>query len=143
MKRSYTEEGKATALAILKANGGNLGRAAKASDVPRNTLRRWMVDPRKAAPEALRRQKEDELADRWSEVRDLSIGRAKEALERGEKLQLRDLFIGAGIATDKVNLLTGKPTERTEVMNLADFLKGAGPVPAPIMDKPRPTPLTN
>lgn len=122
-RRHYTEADKATALAVLKACDNDLSRAARETGVPRTTMQRWQTEPALAAPTDVRQAKEADLAARWSEVRDLAIIRAKEQLEAGGKLGLRDLTILAGVGTDKVNLLTGKSTERIEVTNLADFLR--------------------
>jgi len=89
----------------------------------------------------VRQQKEGEVAAGWGSVRDLAMERARALLnDPSTKLQLRDLSWTAAVATDKVQLLTGKPTERTEVLSLADFLKGSSPVapvsqPAPIVHK--------
>lgn len=41
MKRTYSDSDKATYLAALDANGGNISLTAKQTGVPRNTLSDW------------------------------------------------------------------------------------------------------
>jgi len=154
MRRHYSDKDRAEALAVLRAVGGDLSQAARDCGIPRKTLASWRAQPALAAPADVRQTKEDDLANRWSEVRDLAIIRAKEQLEAGGKLGLRDLTILAGVGTDKVNLLTGKSTERIEVTNLADFLRTTSgterPIPGvyspgsvPIVPKPQAVALSN
>jgi len=132
-RRRYTEADKATALAVLKARGNDLSKAARDTDIPRTTLQRWQSEPRNAAPLELRQQKERDAAGAWSELRDLALDRARATvLDDSQKIQFRDLSWTAAVATDKVQLLTGKPTERTEVLSLADFLRGSTPVHKPL-----------
>jgi len=140
-KRRYTEADKATALAVLKSCGGDYSKGARTAGIPRNTLKSWALEPRYAAPASVRQQKERDAAVAWSELRDLALDRARATvMDDSQKIQFRDLSWTAAVATDKVQLLTGKPTERTEVLSLADFLKGSSPVapvsqPAPILHK--------
>ena len=51
-RRTYTDEFRATALAALAANGGDLARTAAALDVPDRTPRAWAAGERH--PERLR-----------------------------------------------------------------------------------------
>ena len=138
MRRHYSDSDRAEGLAVLKATGGNMSAAARDLGIGRKTLAYWRAQPAIAAPEALRQSKEDDLARRWSEVRDMAIERAKEQLAAGGKLGLRDLTILAGVGTDKVNLLTGKSTERIEVLSLADFLRGSSQ-PQPLIQAALPS----
>ena len=58
---------------------------------------------------------------------DALLNRAEELLKAGGKLLLRDVTWTAAVGTDKVQLLTGKATERTEIVTLADFLRMNNP----------------
>jgi transposase-like protein len=128
MRRHYSDKDRAEILAVLKGHGGNVSRTAKDTGAPERTIAGWAASEKSranAAPADLRAQKEAELSEAWAEVRDKAIKRANEALDRGEKLGLRDLTILAGVATDKTQLLSGKATDRLEVTSLAEFLRAA------------------
>ncbi|MGH2714588.1 MAG: hypothetical protein ACRDM7_12025 [Thermoleophilaceae bacterium] len=118
LRNTYSPTTKATVLAVLASNGGNVKRtvrelAAQNIDVPRSTVRDWARDPESVAPEELRAQAADQLGAM------LEIGTAKYAL-----LLVHDEFIAHlaarspqhvatnfGILFDKHRLLFGKPTQ--------------------------------
>lgn len=112
MKRTYTDEQKAEALAVLKANGGNLTRTAGATGIPRKTLAEWSKGNHVSdAAEALIPQKVDELADKLEKIAHLISDSLPEKIE---KAGLRDASVSLGVVIDKRNLLIGKPTSISE-----------------------------
>ncbi len=120
MRRHYSEAEKAEVLARLTSNGGNLSRTSRESRVPRKTIERWAEDPERAAPTEVRKEKEQDLLNLWEEVERVLLAATVRKCEAGT---LRDtvsqLMVGAGIARDKIQLLTGGATAREETRTLA------------------------
>lgn len=146
-------ETKAAALALLDANGGNAKKTAAELGMPASTLRFWakrMSQPKrgilhKDTPE----EQLEELAGKWQKLLRTSVDLAQAAMDglsEQEKQQLktkdiRELTVSGAIATEKMQLLRGRPTQQLAVQDLASFLKnstesGTGAVPAAA-----PTPL--
>ena len=142
-------EVKAAALALLEANGGNAKQTAEQLGMPLSTLRFWagrMSQPNrgklhKDTPEA----ELEELAGKWQKILKKSteiVQAAMDALtpEQMQQLkpnQIRELVVTGAIATEKMQLLRGRPTQQLAVQDLASFLKnstdsgtGAAPVAA-------------
>ncbi len=115
-KRSYTDEEKATALAMLDANDGNLSRTSRETTVPITTLKGWR-DGRgtNGAVSQLRQVKKLELADLFeNHIRagmPLAEGKIKDA-------SYRDTMTGMGIAADKMALLRGNQPQTQGRVNV-------------------------
>lgn len=110
-RRHYSDEERAAALAILDARGGRLAEAAKAARVPRQTLQRWIESIDRAAPPQLRLDKRAELAALFEAEAKAALVAASDCRDDA---RYRELMTGAGIATDKWQLLTGGATARIE-----------------------------
>lgn len=116
-RREYSDDDRATGIALLQANSGNLSRTAKQLGVPRKTLAGWATvaqDENQPAPVellALRQQKKALLAGSF---RDLAAEIAGVLRTKLGSMSGRDLAIALGILTDKWQLLEGGPTQRTE-----------------------------
>ena len=125
-KSKFTPEFKATALATLQANGGNVSRTASLLNLPRKTLESWSKGlGMKAAPipEGLIEQKASELADNLDKVAALLVNEMNNP-EKIAKASLQDVGIALGIAIDKRNLLRHLPTsisERVEVNRRSQY----------------------
>lgn len=117
---TYGADDKARALVTLKANDGNLKRTSRETNIPVGTLRRWknamegegpvghLVEAIDALPEA-----EDEF------VREAEIIRSKALRLIGDKIDSGDAKVGelnavVGTLTDKVRLIRGEATSRSE-----------------------------
>ena len=116
-KTRYTDEQIATSLATLQANSGNAKRTAKSLGIPLTTLRQWAgraqsstAHPKQVDP-ALVDQQSEKLAGNWERI---ALGATDKAFERLDEASVKDLLIGAGIATEKVQLLRGRATSRSE-----------------------------
>ena len=143
-------EVKAAALELLEKNGGNAKQTAEQLGMPLSTLRFWagrMSQPargkmHKDTPE----QELEELAGKWQKLLKTSVDLAQAAMdnltdEQKHKLQMKDireLTVSGAIATEKMQLLRGRPTQQLAVQDLASFLKnstesgtGAAPAAAP------------
>jgi transposase-like protein len=106
-QRSYSEDEKASALALLDGNGGNVFRTARQLDMPRATLQEWRDGRGVNADVLTRRQgKKAELSARYeSLVHDvldvLTPAKLKDA-------GVRDLAVVVGVFTDKMLALDGE-----------------------------------
>lgn len=120
-RRHYSDEARAAALAALEANAGNVTRTARETGVPRATLQLWAAAPDRAAPPELRQEKRVEAADVYASIRDKASALldkaldliSPEALAADTKLLVAVSTVG-GTATDKGQLLAGKPTENVK-----------------------------
>lgn len=123
-RRHYSDADRAAALAVYDSTADQVHRlrdAARQFGCPATTLRRWLDDRDKAAPADLRTQEKETLASVYDRVafRAASLqDRVMEWLE-GQPAEvvakfLPDLNRTGGTATDKAELLRGRPTQRVE-----------------------------
>lgn len=111
-KRQYSDNDKATALAALDANGGNVTKTARETKIPASTITEWRDGRIHADVTDIRDEKVLEL----SELVEIEL-RAIFA-EMGVKratASYANLATAAGIFVDKKQLLAGKATERKEL----------------------------
>lgn len=118
MKRKrYTDDFRASAVLMLEAAGypgkeGALSQVAGQLGVPRSTLQGWFNGTRNAPPPELRHKKKLDLVEA---IRD-ELAAIFPALEGPRNnATYRELVTAVGILTDKLQLLTGQPTERQEL----------------------------
>jgi transcriptional regulator with XRE-family HTH domain len=112
----YSEDDKARALAALKANGGNVSRTAREMGIKEPTLRKWANGKTKPIPS---QKYEEKVTDLTVGLRSLVAGLMGLALVKVDEgdASLLDVLKSLGIAFDKLQLIEGKPTERTAVVN--------------------------
>lgn len=132
MRRGYSDQQRAEALAALDANEGNLSETARDTGIPRQTLQEWQ---RGRVPEGvpeLRQEKKQSLADRLEALAHTLIDVMP---EKAADASLQQVATSFGIAVDKMRLLRGEPTsieesrqELTEddASDLAAILHSAG-----------------
>lgn len=118
-RRRYDDKFRASALLLLEAAGypnkdGALATVSKNIGVPHNTLRNWFHGERNPVPSDVRQEKREELSDLLRNEIDGALGAMKGARDGAS---YRDLGTVAGILIDKLQLITGKPTERNEVVD--------------------------
>lgn len=111
-KRRYDDKFRASAVVMLEAAGypGRLGALAQVSQrlkVPETTLHGWARATRNPPPAELRTEKRGELID-WIRAELSGIFEAMPGAR--PDASYRDLGTVAGILTDKLQLLTGNPT---------------------------------
>jgi len=116
-RRHYTDEERATFVAMLKAEGypERLGALKKVADFARvhpNVLRRWWKATRNPPPTELVIQKIEAIDIRLEQIIHKILDLLPEALEDANT---RDLALTLGIAVDKHQLIRGQPTERQDV----------------------------
>lgn len=116
-QKRYDDKFRASAVVMLEAAGypgkeGALASTAKHLKVPHQTLRRWFLNEQNPPPSALVREKRGELSDLLRNEIDAALGAMDGARPEAS---YRDLGTVAGILIDKLQLITGKPTERSEI----------------------------
>ena len=109
MARQYTEDDKATALAALEANDGNLKRTASELNIPRATLTSWR-DGKGINTEVSEKchQKKEALSGLFEQACRVYLQHAVAKATVG-KTSGKDAMTAAAIAVDKMQLLDGKP----------------------------------
>ncbi|HYD00890.1 MAG TPA: hypothetical protein VEB22_06650 [Phycisphaerales bacterium] len=109
-KRQYSDSDKATALAALDANGGNVRRTARETGIPEKTIADWR-DGRGVVPEVaeIREEKKEALGDVFERVSRLYLERALSE-DAVSETKGKDAVIAAATAADKMQLLRGRPT---------------------------------
>lgn len=133
-KPRYDDKFRAGAMVMLEAAGwphteGALTRTAAHLKIPARTLSRWANGENNPAPDELVIEKRAELADLLrQEIRSAlnAMGTVR------PDASYRDLGTVIGILTDKLQLITGEPTENSNtriVIEYADF--EADPAQAP------------
>lgn len=108
-RRRYTDDDRATALAVLDSNNGNLTRTAREVGIAVSTLQRWIKD-RSEDLSDLRNQKRESLSELWEQVARAYIARALQDAVVDDTAAQSAVTVAA-IATDKKQLLSGQPTE--------------------------------
>ena len=116
-KRSYSDEEKASALAALAANGGNVKLTSQQIGIPRTTLLKWAAgEGVHACVTDIGHGKKQGLADRLEDIAhrllDAIPGKVAQA-------DLKQLSVSLGIAVDKMRLLREQPTS-IEAHDLSD-----------------------
>ena len=118
----YSDERAAQALAVLESVHGNVKKAARLTGVPRTTLQGWAgrgskkVKPKVVSAELVRDERQ-KLSEKWERTVNTALDRAglEEVLS---KASYKDLLVGAGIGTEKVELLQGRATSRSESLRI-------------------------
>lgn len=120
-RRRYPDTFRADAVLMLEAAGykgdpetnrkGALTAVAKRLDVPHPTLIRWFRRSSNPPPSELVQEKRFNLVAELTDLLGLHITEAKTAIGDAH---LSDLDRGIGILVDKLQLLSGEPTERIE-----------------------------
>jgi transposase-like protein len=118
-RRRYSDDDRATALAALAANGGNLRRTARDLGIPRGTLEAWAKGT--AHPEAAENSapKKEALAEILEGIVYNALGVLPGKLASANARQLMTI---AAVAVDKMLLLRGLPTQinQHELSHLGD-----------------------
>lgn len=107
-KRQYSDSEKASALAALDANGGNVNQTAKQLSIPRKTLAMWASNRHLSADVAdIRQEKKKELSEKLEDLAHAIVDILPAKLE---STPVRDLAGALIVAVDKMQLLKGAPT---------------------------------
>lgn len=125
---SYTDEQRAEAVALLKAEGypGKVGAMAAVSDttgVNPRTLYRWFHGKSNPPPDKVVRRKTGDLADMMEGLLHKTLNRMKNIIPKEDNL--RSLSVTAGILTEKMRLLRDQPTENVQSGTMAEWKQRA------------------
>ena len=115
-RQRYTRRQKVTA--VLAADMTSAEAAAEATGIPRTTIGYWLDKPEFVA---LRHKARESLAEEMSVIARLAAQKLVEAVLAG-RLEPRDLITALGVATDKMQLLTGQATDRLETRDITATL---------------------
>ncbi len=96
----------------------NASAAAEQTGIPRTTIQRWIDQPWAVE---LRQKTAEDLGDEMRVLAMLAAEKLTEAVRCG-KVSARDLIPLMGVAVDKAQLLSGRPTGRTEHRDLTGTL---------------------
>jgi|CXWK01.1.fsa_nt_gi hypothetical protein len=96
----------------------------------RKTLRRWWKEKDASPGGKIARHKKGDVVESLMELLHLHIGAAMEAVQGSE--DIRALDVGIGILVDKIQLLTGQPTWRGEII---DLLKQGTITPGDVLEE--------
>ena len=113
----YDDEFRASAVLMLEAAGypgpGALSRVSGHLGVARSTLRSWADGSHNPPPPKVRHEKKRDFVADLQHLLGLHIDAAADVV--GDSGDLRAIDTGIGIIVNKLQLLTGQPTERAEV----------------------------
>jgi transposase-like protein len=109
-RRRYTDDERATALAALAANGGNVARTAAQLGIPEKTLEHWSKGDRHPEAAKMGDQKRGPMADALLEVAWKLLDSIPAKIRQAP---LNQTATAMGIALDKARLLRGEPTSIT------------------------------
>lgn len=133
-KRQYSDNDKATALAALDANGGNLRRTSKQLGIPLATLQRWRDGQVNEDVTDLRTHKKGDLADKYEQVVNAYIDHLLKP-DTISSAKAGEASAVAGTATDKMRLLRGLPTEIVSIIpDVVQALQKLGKDPVAIFN---------
>lgn len=127
----YNDVDKARVIAVLQANDGNVKRTARETGVAEQTVRDWKKKMERrelppgtqaALPAAIKDFVEDAERLRNKAMHELEV-----LMDLGE-LKGKDLITVIGVLTDKVRLVQGKATSRTEQVQAAPTPEEFAPV---------------
>lgn len=116
-RRTYTPQEQARVALLLQSNGGNVKRTARDAHIPPMTVRDWKQKwEREGYPEqveeALPAVAED-LTTQLDQARSLAVDVVIEKLREG-KVSAKDAAWIASVFTEKINLINGAATSRSE-----------------------------
>jgi transposase-like protein len=119
-RRRYTDEERATAILFLESEGypeqiGALTRVARRLQIPHQTLSKWARGVQNPPPPQMAQEKRRDLIDL---LRDEAYAIVGEMGTTREDADYRTLGTVLGIVIDKLQLLEGKPTDRSEILGL-------------------------
>ena len=112
-KRTYTNDFRASALAALAANAGDVLRTARQLGIPETTLRHWAEGHRHPEARQMAEEKKRPLADRLEEIAHSLIDNMPAKMTVAT---LQQLTVSLGIAVEKMCLLREVPNAASETM---------------------------
>lgn len=120
-RKRFNDDFRASAVLMLEATGypekkGGLTQVSTHLGVPLSTLRGWFTAERNPPPAELRNEKRIDLVGELTSLLGLTFTAAKNTVDEAS---YKELATAIGIFVDKLQLLSGQPTERQE-LNVID-----------------------
>ncbi|QEL15134.1 transposase [Limnoglobus roseus] len=115
VRRRYSDDFRATAIAGLAANGGNVERTARALSIPAKTLEQWAKGSRNPVSAQLSGQKKLDLAEAMEQFAHNLMG---VSLEKVKNLNIKDLGVTLGIVVDKLLVLNAHMKAEQQEQNV-------------------------
>lgn len=119
-RSNYSDDIKAWVYVTLQANSGNVYKTAKETGLNESTIRAWV---KKWETDGIPEVVEDKLpevisaqTDRWSTVKNIALDRLLAVIPMATERQIAALANVAGMAEDKLRMIQGLPTQRTETV---------------------------
>jgi len=114
---AFTDDERADAVALLRLRGwpdskGALAAVANHYNIYATTLSRWATGASNPPPHKIVIKKTEDIKQELLELLGLTVLQAKSEVSEAN---FRELATAIGIITDKVLLLSGQPTQRTEL----------------------------
>lgn len=139
-RRRYTDEERANLVVMLEGEGypdtiGALAKVAGYAKVPESTLRGWFKARNNPPPAKLRDKKKQDLASKFEDIAYAMLDHAGDP-DIVDDMKGKDAVMSAAIATDKMRLLRGLPTEIVAIM--PEFVKAVerlGQSPLEVMSR--------
>lgn len=121
-RRTYTPQEQARVALLLKANDGNVKRTARETHMPPMTVRdwkqRWEAEGYPEPIEEVLPAVADDVTGYMDQARSLAVDVVIEKLREG-KVSAKDAAWIASVFTEKINLIKGLATGRTETVQIA------------------------
>lgn len=139
-RKRYTDEERAGLVVMLQGEGypetlGALSKVATYSGVPKRTLRRWFKGTNGQPPDKVVRLKKEDLADKFENIAYVMLDHAG-GTDVIEEMKGKDAVMSAAIATDKMRLLRGLPTEIVSIIpDFIQAIENMGQSPRDVMDR--------
>ncbi len=120
-RKRFNDDFRASAVLMLEATGypekkGGLTQVSNHLGVPLSTLRGWYTEEHNPAPAEVRNVKRIDLVGELTNLLGLTFTAAQNTVEEAS---YKELATAIGIFVDKLQLLSGQPTERQE-LNVID-----------------------
>lgn len=118
-RKQYSDDFRADCVLMLEAAGypdqkGALTAVAKKVKVPARTISRWFNKENNPPPDNVVSIKKGELVDKLETAVHMMLDSIVGDISRMDDAQLKELLTSLGIGIDKLQLLTGGPTEQNK-----------------------------
>ena len=129
----YSDEDKASAVLMLEVSGypdkpGSMAKVVRELGVPESTLRDWAKNQHGAPPANVRANKKGELIGL---LKDAATDLVKHLIEIASTGDVRETATALGIIIDKLQILSGEPTENINQRILVEYFDDADTPAAP------------
>jgi len=139
-RKQYDDKFRASACVMLEAQGyphvkGALQHVSEALHVPGRTLSRWFNGEQNPPPDRIVREKREDLSIIFEDIAYKMLAHAARR-DVIEEMSGKDAVMAGAIATDKMRLLQGLPTEIIGILpDFVQALQQAGKDPKEFMSR--------